>query len=251
MDTMRKQIIITAILFVGLINIAHGQVFNIQSLDGNSCQVRVLPDDENNTLTIAYLKDTLHIKGFTDIKAIDVLNKSFLKIVYSIRGGSGIHLRHTLILSVSGKTLCQSLHITSLFDEEYIDFNKPVDSSNPVEKKSVYEADLNVTGNNSQSYRLDVKVHDEKKSKHAPQTNYNRHDAVALSFDTNQNIFYSTHQDVSKYFTVYDPKTQRETKQYMMGTFPVVKLGKIEYYYIKGDWYEKSINEDLSKYSYR
>jgi hypothetical protein len=139
MDTMKKQILIAVILFIGLTNTAKSQVFNVESLDGKARQIHVLPDYGKRILTIACLNDTLHIKDLTNIEATDILNKRFLKIIYSLRGGSGINLRNTVMLSVNGETLCQSLHIMSLFDEEFIDFSKPVDSSSPVDVKSIYE----------------------------------------------------------------------------------------------------------------
>jgi hypothetical protein len=251
MDTMKKQIVIAVILFIGLTNTAKSQVFNVESLDGKARQIHVLSDYGKRILTIAFLNDTLHIKDLTNIEATDILNKHFLRIIYSLRGGSGINLRNTVILTVDGETLCQSLHIMSLFDEEFIDFSKPVDSSSPVDVKSVYEAIPNLTGNNSENYKLNIHIHDERKSKHTSQTNYSRDNQITLNFDTSQHVFYNIHQDISQYFTVYAPEILKETKRYIMGTFPVIKLGQNEYYYIKGEWYKKNDNDYLYKCSYR
>lgn len=251
MDTVKKQILIITILFVGLINIAQGQVFKIQSIDGDSQQICVVPHYGSKTLIIATFKDTLYIKDFTGIKAMLILNKYFLKIDYSIRAGSDLHVIRTLILSVNNNAICQSLFITSFVDELYMDFRKPADSSDLIVGEKLSKTGIELVGNTSQNYKLNIKIHEEKKSKYASKNNYNRDTSFTLNFDPNQNIFYSAHQDISKYFTVYNPETQKETKQYVMGTFPVVKLGRMEYYYIKNEWYEKSNNDELSKYSYR
>ncbi|HTE00980.1 MAG TPA: hypothetical protein VK668_16930 [Mucilaginibacter sp.] len=178
------------------------------------------------------------------------MSKSFLKIVYGARGGTGIHISKTLILTVNNQKLRQSLHITSLFNEEFIDFSKPVDQLKPVDIKSVYELNFALAGDNTRNYKLNIKIHDEKQSKQNPRTNYSHNKEAVLIFDLNQCIFYNEHKAVSRYFIVFDPKTQNETRQYISGTFPVVKLYKSEYYYIKGEWYEKNDN-NLSKYSYR
>ena len=248
---MKRQTLIAIMLFIGLTNIAKSQTFNIESLDGKVRQVNITPNYGKRILTITCLNDTIHIKDLTNIETTNILNKHFLKIVYSLRGGSGINLRNTIILSVNGRTLCQPLHIMSLFDEEFIDFSKPVDSSSPVDVKSVYEANLYLTGNSNENYKLNIHIHDERKSKHASQTNYNRDTNFTLSFDTSQYVFSSNHQDIAKYFTVYTPQTLNETRQYMMGTFPVIKLGQNEYYYIKGEWYKKNDNDYLYKCSYK
>jgi hypothetical protein len=248
-----KCILLFAILFIeSIANNAGAQVYTIESLDGAIQKIHVLPDDEKGTLNISYLNDTLHVGEFEGVQdSIAVLDRKFLKIVYSVRGGSGIHLRHTLLLCVRNGILYQSIHITSVFDEEFIDFSKKVDSLNPVDKKSVYELKLNLLGSNMQNYKLNINLHDEKRSKHDTLNNYNHNEQVVLNFDTSQNIFYGSNESISEYFTVYDPKTQKEHKEFIMGTFPVILLGTFNYYYIKDEWYERNDFNELGKYSYR
>ncbi len=251
MVTMKKKIFLVTILFLRIICLVSGQTVSFKSFEGANESVCVLPNYAKNDLSISHLKDTLHIKGLTAVNSIDILSKCLLMIDYSVRGGSGIRLRRTIILGIGHGVLFQLLHITSLFDEEYIDFSKKPPSTDTPDESSHYAINLNLIEGKNQNYELKVKIHDEKKSKHTPEANYKYNSEVTLSFDTNKHIFYSTSQDISKYFTVFNPQTQKDSKQYIMGTFPVVKLGKREYYYINDGWYEKGGNDNLLKYAYR
>ena len=246
---MIKALSVLTLLFIG--NLAIGQTFHLKSFDGSEKSINLFPVDEKGLLTITCAKDTVKINDFTGIDTGVVLNKNFLLVRYSIRGGSGMHVRRSLILSVRDNIICQSLHITSLFSEEFIDFRKQHKSSDLVDVSSLYKVDFSLKGNDMSNYLLNTMVHDEKKSKDAPQTNYNHDYDIILSFDTSRNVFYNKLEPISQYFTIFDPKTSSEIKQYIMGTFPMVKLGQYKYYYIKGEWYEKDDESGLSKYSYK
>jgi len=249
---MIKHLFKVIVLFLVLIgNIASGQSFTIHSIGGSSQLINVSIHEESSALIISALQDTITIKDFNNLTGkIAVLNKSFLKIDYRVRAGTGMDDQRTIILCFSGKHLIKSLHVTSFFKEEFIDFSKPVDTANLVAVKTVYALKLDLKESMQQRYTLSVKIHKEKKSKPEPKANYNHDNGAELNYDSNRNIFYSTHENVSQYFTIYDAKTGKDTKRYIMGTFPAVKLGEYEYYFIKNDWYEKNKYNDLIKYTY-
>jgi REP element-mobilizing transposase RayT len=249
-DTMKKQILISVILLVGLISKqTKAQVIKVQSFDGKEQTITVSPDYDRDHLTVATLIDTLHIENCTEVEEAIALNKNFVKIIYQVRGGSGIHLRHMIILTSKNDKLYQSLHITSLFNEEYIDFSKKPVSTQPA-KSSRYEVKISPL-NSDYRNKMIVSIYKEEKSKDHPQNDYNKESNNTLIFDTAKNVFYSSNVDISQYFTIYDPKTQQESKQYLMGTFLTVQLGDYNYYYMKGEWYEKGHNDSLSKYAYK
>jgi hypothetical protein len=248
---MRKKIFTVLIFILGSIKFAQGQRISLLSFEGTNESICVLPDDNKKILSISYLQDTLHIEGFININSLKILSKSLLKIDYTIRSGTGMHMQRTVILAVNHKILCQLLHITSLFDEEFIDFSKKHISSDTPDVISHYKVVLNLTGNDSRNFKFEGKVRDEKKSKNNHQTDYKRDYEVSLNLDTNVNVFYNKYQVISAYYTVYDPKSRNETKRYFMGTFPSVTLGKSEYYYVKGEWYEKDDYNNLSKLAYK
>lgn len=248
MDTMKKQIFIFAMLLAGLIsNQAKGQAIKIQSFNRKAETIYVLPDYDRAVLTVATLKDTLHIENCTEVEEAIALNKRFIKIVYQVRGGAGINLMHMLILTSINNKLYQSLHITSLFNEEYIDFNKKPVSTKP-DKSSRYEVKVDFP--NIDYHKMTASVYKEEKSKDHPQNDYNKQSTITLTFDTIKNIFYGSTVNISQYFTIYDSKTQQERKQYLIGPFPAIQLGGYSYYYIKGEWYEKGHGDSLSKYAY-
>jgi len=227
MNTIKKSLFIITLFFIGLTNSrAVGQVFILRSAGGNENSINVFLNDDRDILTISCSKDTFYIKDVTHIDTVKVLDESFLLVNYSVHAGSGLHLRHSLILSVKNNMICQSLHIISLFSEEFIDFSKPVQSSNPVSESRLFKVGFSLKRNVAQNYELIANVHDEKKSKHSPQTNYKHDNDLALKFDSSLNIFCSRYEDLSRYFTVIDPKTQEETKLYISGTFPMIQLGR-------------------------
>ncbi len=251
MAIIKYILIVIILLFIGSIS-SKAQSYNVESFNGNIQKIHISPDYINNTLTITCLNDTIHINDFTDIRDdVNILDKRFLEIVYSIRGGSDIHLRRVLLLCVNNNKLLQPLDVDFLssYDLSTV-YNKNADSLKLFDEHSLYQLKLSLIGDNKNNYKLNVNVYDENKSKHSPTTNYVYNKQVILSLDTNLNVFYSTIKDVSKYFTVYDPKTQIENKLYIIGTFPIITLGKKNYYYIKNEWYEENDNNYLVKFSF-
>lgn len=222
-------------------NKADVEFYNIQSIDGTTQRICIEPNYVDNQLIISCLNDTIKVSNFTGFnERINILNNNFLEIPYKVRGGSNIKLRHVLMLCVNHKRLYQAIHVTSLssYDVDMV-YNKRADSLKLFDEHGLMSLKYDLIESLKKQYTLNVYIHDEIKSKRDPKNNHNYNKQVALTFDANQGVFYSTREDVSQYFTIYDPKTQRESKQYVMGTFPVIKLDKTNYYYIKGEWYEK------------
>lgn len=248
---MKKQITILIILLIVLVNSQlKAQSIKIQSFDGKTQVINIVPDYDKGDLIIATLQDTLHIENCTNVEKISSLSANFVQVVYQIRGGSGIHLRHTLILTVKNNRLYQALHITSLFSEEFIDFNKKPVSTTP-DKSSHYEVKINLIDTNYSDIKIAASIFNDEKLKANPKNGYSKKNNIVLAYDTVKNIFYSSVIDISQYFTIYDPKMQKESKQYLMGTFPIVQLGSYSYYNIRGEWYEKEHGDNLLKYAYK
>jgi len=135
--------------------ITKAQSFTIDGFDGKTKEIHLYVGDE--TLTFIYLKDTLHISNFNNlIGKIAISNKNFLKVVYRIRAGTGIDDQHTLLLCVDDKKLYQSLYLTSVFNEDFIDFSKKVNPSDPVAMKSRYRLFLNLDGSESEGFNLNI-----------------------------------------------------------------------------------------------
>ena len=252
MGIKKRNTIITIIilLIVFLNNQTKGQTIKIKSLDGKNQTINVVHDSDWDILTITTLKDTLHIEGCNAVEQANSLNEYFIKIIYQVRGGSGIRLRHMMILTSKNNILYQSLHITSLFNEQLIDYSKSPASSTP-DRSSLYEVKIKSLDNGHNNQKMIVIIHNAEKSKDHPRNDYDKESNVTLSFDKIKNMFYSNYAEVSQYFLFYDPKTRQESKQYLMGRVPLIKLGKYHYYYIRGEWYEISGNSNLSRYSYK
>ena len=245
-----KKCILISLLFAGFLNqSAKSQIYYIKAFDGSPQKILLTPDDAHRTLTITCLNNTIHLPGFTGIIGEPVvLNKSFLQIVYNARGGTGVRELRLLLLCAHNKKLVESLHVTSLFNEEFMDFNPEAGTPGGVTVKAAYELTLSLTGNDSDTYKMTGKIHGEKKSKADPKTDYNYNQAGVLNFDTARYIFYSKREHLSQYFNVYDAKSREDIKLYVMGVMPAVILGNKTYYYIKGRWYERGDDDSLTKY---
>jgi|GEM_PF-5713235 len=82
------------------------------------------------TLTAFRLQDyTLDIFGVQDINSIELHANAFLEVQFRIRGGSGVRVRRTVLLSVSEGRIYKSLdvlsEVTSRLNKVY---NKMADS---------------------------------------------------------------------------------------------------------------------------
>ena len=170
---------------------------------------------------------------------IYLLNKNFLLVTYSYRAGIGMHAAKTLILSIHNQTLHESLHIKSLFDEEFMDYSKSTTALIQASAKAtIHEATLNLTGNSIDNYKLVIKFHNERKLVNRPKSYYQHDLTTILTFDQNRNIFRDSEKNISQYFIIIDAKTKNEAKQRINGAFPIIKLGGDKYCYVYGEWHE-------------
>jgi hypothetical protein len=249
---MPKLILIFSLLLVSLTNSqTQAQAFKIESFDGGNGEISVTFNENEEHLKISYLKDAIYMDHVMEIKSTEVLHKRFLKITYSEHAGTGIHMLTTLVLSIGNKRLCQSMHIISLFKEEFIDFSKKVDTGNMVDVRSIYKADLTFAKNGGGDYKVEVKIHDKQVSKHHSASDHKKDINLVLLIDPKQHIFYNSQKRISQYYTFYDPKTDKQTGMRVYGTYPEMRLGQYIYYYIKGEWYQRGSVNELSKYAYR
>ncbi len=243
-------IIVSLLILIVINNQLKAQTIKIQTFGEQSQKISIALDTDRDVLIVATIKDTIHIGDCIVVENVHSLNKNFIEITYEIRGGSGIHVTRTLIFAALNNRLYQSLHITSLFKEEFIDYRKDPVSTTP-DKSSLYETKCHLINAGYHNQKMIASIHSWQKLKDHPQKNFDREKKISLSFDTMKNVFYNSKVSLSQYFTIYDPKTQKERKQYLVGIFPTIQLGSYNYYYIKGDWYEKGHDATLSRYAYR
>ena len=215
------------------------QLYSIESFDGGNAKIHLNYELFSKTLKVSFLNDTLFLDDYTGTSGVYVLNKTFLQINYTARGGSGVNIRNTLILSVYKNKIRASILVNSYL------------STISVNKENLDSLKFNLVGNSRSSYRLVVGIHDEQKSKTTPQANYNRNKQDTLKFNSTKNIFYSSAEALSKPFMVYDAKTQQTIEQHEQGTVPAIQLDKNDYYYIKGEWYQKGNGNEFIKYSHK
>jgi hypothetical protein len=239
MVKLKIYLLASFIFYYTVHNIAEAQSYSIKSFEGSNAKINLNYKLFSKTLSVSCLNDTLFLNDYTGTTEVHVLNERFLQIIYDVRGGSGLDLRNTLILSVNKNNINVSMLVAS-----YVGVTS-------MYQQGLYKLKLNMLGDSKSNYKLIIDIHDEQKFKRNPQTNYTHNSKVTLSFDASQNIFYSTHERIAKYFSTFDDNTGKAKKQYISGTFPVINLGKIHYYFIKGEWYGTSFKDNLVQYAYK
>ena len=215
------------------------RTYQIKSLDGRNSNVKIWDDFENGTVRIIYLKDTINVYESTGIDKTEILNNNFIEINYRFRGGSDIAVGNVVILCVNNNKLCEAAHV-----EGYINWDVHGE-------KADNHIKISLGGSNKKNYKLNVNVYDRFSSKNEPQSNYKYYNRSILYFDVNRNVFYSLKKDVYQSFAIYDHKTNKENKQQIRGNYPVIILGKDNYYFIKNEWCSVGDNNQLSNYSSR
>lgn len=233
-----KRVLIITILMVGIANIASAQVFTLTSFTGAKKAVTVSPISNKGEVSIMSLKDTIRFVDVYTIEKATLLNPDFLMVTCSVRAGSGMRLEKTVIVCAKGDHVYEALRISSFFKEDFLDFSKPVQGPMKVSLKTIYRAGLDLIEDQANNYKLHVKIHAERKSIIRAADNYSYNHAVSLNFNTSQNVFYNGEEYLAQSFSIFSIKTNAESKRYIKGTFPIVKLGDYKYYYIKGEWYE-------------
>jgi hypothetical protein len=242
------------VLFIrvcGLIETARAQTYAMQSVEGIKTRIKIAHGSNDENVTIYCLHDSLKLRFYNNMQDVSVFQNKFLQITYGVHAGSDIASTNLLLLCVSKGKLCQALHITSFINASM----KAVDTDTDtlvLDEHRFFQSKSHLTGTNKSNYRFNINLQDKSTSKSDPKTNYNIDTTMVLNFDTDKHVFYSDHRAVSQYFSVYDYKTSKDIKRYFKGTFPVIKIRQnITYYFIKGEWYNRSNNNQLSKDAYK
>jgi len=224
------------------------KTFSIQSLDGKDQVVHIMPDYPKHVLRISCLKDTISLLDYWDVPPETVmLNKSFIKLEYAVRGGSDLGLGNMIILCVNNNKLYEAMHVLRYIDSQL----SYVEDEKNFNEHSNYVIKVTLSGNTKNNYKLNISVHDEVKSTSNPESIYNYQNQSVLNFDVNKNVFYSIKDDLYGSYKVYLPGRKKKAKQKIRGNFPVIILGKETYYFIKDSWYSIGRDNELSGYTSR
>lgn len=226
-------------------NIAKAQAYQLQSLDGRTVEVKLT--DRLGTLAIACDRDTIFLADYWALDTAVVLNGKFLQVSYARRAGSNEGLDYMVLLCVEQNKLVQAMHIKS--SSEY-DMRNIEHIKGNMNEYQLFRLTAQLLGSDKSSFKLNLFVHDENSSERSPKANYNYDEEITLNFDPRQNIFYSTHVYISKYYDVYNPKTQKEIKKSVNCIVPIVTIGKATYCYIEDQWYERESSNYLNKFTY-
>ncbi len=200
------------------------ETYTITTLEGIEQRVIVNNDWQDRRLRVICGNDTI---SFTDnwygSVSATFLTKNFLKIIYSRRGGSGIHNDDLLLICVKNNKLHSALDIVSY--SEFIYGGDDVDD---------YNASLKIAAGSNENIRLELSANREY-AKILHKKNYRT--AAILDFDKNKCVFFSRHEYIDNVFHVYNFADEKTTDKRFTGTYPMVDIGRRRYYFAKGTWY--------------
>jgi len=240
---MTKKLQLIFVTVCTIWNSAKAQSYSIESYEGRTTKISITNYSTDNSrygAKISSRTDSLFLTDYNGMNEVHVLNHKFLEIVYDTRGGTGSQIRNTVILTVKGNKINVAM-LTNSFGKA---FGGDIDGS-------LYVIKFNITGNDQSNFKLVANVYDRHKSSSSPQKSYIRNKKITLNYDSNRNIFFTTHKSITQSFTINDPKTQQSNKLQISGLLPIIALGPKHYYYIKGQWYGTGYDDDLFKDYYR
>jgi len=204
----------------------------IQSLEGKGQTIHIMPDYYNNVLKISCLKDTIVVNAApTEIHIID---RKFAMISYDVRGGSNLGLGNLLLLCVSQNKLFEAMHVLKYVNSETGD------------EKETYNLKAVLFSTHKKAYQLNVDIADKAWWRYHPEMDYKYYNRSVLNFDVKRKVFYSLKEDIYDGFVVTDAPKGKSHKQKLAGNYPVIILGKEDYYFINGEWCEKDDNNEYA-----
>jgi hypothetical protein len=229
------------------------EAYSVRSLTGERAVFHVSFNGLKETLSIGYANDTVRVRHVLNLPTVQVLDDVFLRIVYPVHAGVGLHETRTLLLAARGPRICPSLSFTSGFTEAFLDFSQPRPSPKQVYVHTSYVVDWSLgkqPGPEEAAYYLTMRVRGKTRSPQKPALNAQYEHRVTLPFDPKHGIFYAAQEHVAQRVWVVDPYATRNTKHDLRGTFPVLTLGEYQYLYLYGVWYERNHDTDLTSYTY-
>ena len=208
------------------------KTYTVQSLEGKTVKVKVLPDYVHRILNVICLTDTVKVFDYWGVPPeISYLSKQFLQLNYSVRGGSNIGLGNSLIICASNGKLHEALHLLRYAHWES-------------ELVKTYDVKL-VFLNYKKDQVLMTSIRDKSHSSSNPETNYDYTSTSNLHFDKKLKVFYSIKKDIYDTLKVVDPN--RTYKRKIQGNFPTVILEDNIYVFIGGQWFEYD-KDTISKF---
>ena len=217
------------------------KVYSIISIDGKNEDIHIMPDYAKDKLRISCNTDTLKINDFWGVPVeAHVLNKSFIQVIIKIRAGSNEGLENMMIFCVDKNRFCEAMSINSASNFDYGNYYG----------RGAYNVKVFLKGSSKKDYRLEAHINDHAHSKLEHSYNYNYNNLTTLNFDPDLDVFYSVKDFLPGSFTIYDAKTNKPYKQKINNFYPMMILGKMNYYFFKGEWYEVGKANELSKDSF-
>lgn len=176
--TFRNIILLTIILLSTCVlksNVITNDIrYKVSDISNNKKYLVTIREDlVNQQVTISNMTNTICIANIAQIDSIYSLNKNFLIVIASMRGGSGVKVKRAVIFSINNKKLFKSL------DLESEDISSSISESGQEFLNESYKLTINKFIDNIQSRFLELTIRNN-------QSKY----SVQLNFDISKMIFY-------------------------------------------------------------
>ena len=252
---MRACLLFLVVLLLPLA--ASAQVYHLISAEGQPVSVSLGYKLFSKRLAVSCANDSLFLADYQGTKSVRVLQHRFLQITYQARCGSDCGVQHTAIITIRHHKLQVALLVVS-----------PVESVSYANSPARhYSVALTMLGKPEDTYTLLAQVKEGKSVPESPMQNHTLNQQVTLHWDETRQVFYSALEPTARCLPVFDDNAKnlfgttatwtwqlmREyaaglgfldtanffhvVPQWVVGTFPVVRLGNQLCYFMRGNWY--------------
>ncbi len=183
-------------------NPIYSQTYDLKSLEGKPEKIILNADYVNNRVIVAFRNDTSTITGTTGLDGnMETVGNYFLKITYRLRIGSGIKSRMTIFYCVKEQHLFEALNfLTEYRSDQDKTYNATADSLHLFDEHNFYNVHFEFS--QDKNIKLNLKIHEENKSKAHPLENYVYDTKEVLVFDKKLGIFYNEKKKLHGNYTI-------------------------------------------------
>ena len=228
---------------VSLSQIRDEEIITVHSLENKEASVKIKFDYVNDRISLELNPtEKMLIKGFRSMtQDIKILNQKFIELRFSMRGGTGVHVRRYVLICVSDSKLYRSIDVISLVSSEFKEtYVASIDSLHLYDESSINQ--INFTGLKEKcgSYELIatgfVKIH----SKIDPSQDYENHDTTQLRFDMDNKVFYTNFENLNGQYLLWSDENLNEQVNFHNEKIPSICVNQDEIYvYFRHKWYIK------------
>lgn len=227
--------------------VAEAQSYKILSFEGKQVVLTLNDSLPGRVLEISCPTDHIFLRDCIGVQKVEIMKEKFLKIIYDVRGGTGLNLQNTLVVCLNEGKINVAMLISS-YANSFVPDKKDLQT---VDLQNTYGVEIKLDSSDESSNHIVSQVHEESEKNGEPENKYNHDTKIILFFDDALHVFYSGRTTLCGNLFIEDTKNQSKRKIRVDAEVPMIKLGSSSYYYIHNQWYERASENVLLKTYYR